>query len=83
MATKRIAGTAINWAALSERVPPQQRAQFQAFKTRSDQYLRRYLIKAASLYYITALFLGYCKILKKPQQLTGPFTNLAFPLLEW
>ncbi|KAG5863936.1 hypothetical protein JTB14_009150 [Gonioctena quinquepunctata] len=41
MATKRIAQSSINWSALSERVPEHQRAQFLAFKAKSDAYLRR------------------------------------------
>ncbi|CAH1105402.1 unnamed protein product [Psylliodes chrysocephalus] len=43
MAAKRITKSAINWAALSERVPEHQRPQFLAFKTKSDGYLRRVL----------------------------------------
>ncbi|CAH1367541.1 unnamed protein product [Tenebrio molitor] len=43
MAAKRITQSAINWMALSDRVPPHQRAQFQAFKSRSDKYLRSVL----------------------------------------
>lgn len=40
MATKRIASSTINWSALSERVPPQQRTHFISFKSRTDKYLR-------------------------------------------
>ncbi|KAJ2943534.1 hypothetical protein O0L34_g16643 [Tuta absoluta] len=43
MATKRISQSAVNWAALAERVPAEQRAHMQAFKTKSDAYLRRVL----------------------------------------
>ncbi|KAJ3663246.1 hypothetical protein Zmor_007550 [Zophobas morio] len=43
MAAKRIAQSAINWAALAERVPPHQKNLFQAFKAKSDQYLRSVL----------------------------------------
>ena len=43
MATKRIAQSAINWAALAERVPAHQKPQYLAFKGKSDQYLRRVL----------------------------------------
>ncbi|XP_072390814.1 ATP synthase subunit d, mitochondrial [Diabrotica undecimpunctata] len=43
MASRRITKSAVNWAALSERVPEHQRAQFLAFKTKSDGYLRRVL----------------------------------------
>ncbi|XP_050301499.1 ATP synthase subunit d, mitochondrial [Anthonomus grandis grandis] len=41
MATKRIAQSAVNWAAIAERVPEHQRQHFLAFKSRSDLYLRR------------------------------------------
>lgn len=37
---KRIAGSSVNWAAIAERVPANQRIQFNAFKSRSDKYLR-------------------------------------------
>lgn len=40
MASKRIAQSAVNWTAIAERVPPQQKSNFIAFKTRSDKYLR-------------------------------------------
>lgn len=40
MASKRIAQSAVNWAAVAERVPPSQRLQFNGFKSRSDKYLR-------------------------------------------
>lgn len=43
MATRRIAKSVIDWAALAERVPPDQKAQFAAFKTKSDVYLRAVL----------------------------------------
>ncbi|KAJ8979850.1 hypothetical protein NQ317_006314 [Molorchus minor] len=43
MAAKRIGKSAINWAALSERVPEHQRPQYAAFKAKSDGYLRRVL----------------------------------------
>ncbi|KAL1517326.1 hypothetical protein ABEB36_001103 [Hypothenemus hampei] len=43
MASKRITQSAINWAAIAERVPEHQRQQFLAFKTKSDNYLRRVL----------------------------------------
>ncbi|XP_034044662.1 ATP synthase subunit d, mitochondrial [Thalassophryne amazonica] len=36
MAGRRFAVKAINWAAFAERVPPNQRSMFNAFKTRSD-----------------------------------------------
>ncbi|XP_056636216.1 ATP synthase subunit d, mitochondrial [Diorhabda carinulata] len=41
MATRRITKSSINWLALSERVPEHQRAQYLAFKAKSDGYLRR------------------------------------------
>jgi len=41
MASRRIAASSINWAALAERVPPTQRTNFTAFKSKSDKYLRR------------------------------------------
>lgn len=40
MASKRIAQSSVNWSALAERVPPQQKTSFIAFKSRSDKYLR-------------------------------------------
>ncbi|XP_045495686.1 ATP synthase subunit d, mitochondrial [Colias croceus] len=40
---KRIAQSSINWAALAERVPPNQKANLAAFKLKSDTYLRRVL----------------------------------------
>lgn len=43
MASKRIASSSVNWAALAERVPPNQKTQFLAFKSRSDKYLRAIL----------------------------------------
>lgn len=43
MASKRISGSAVNWAAMAERVPANQRIQFNAFKSRSDKYLRAVL----------------------------------------
>lgn len=43
MAAKRITQSSINWAALGERVPPHQKTNFLAFKTRSDKYLRAML----------------------------------------
>lgn len=43
MAAKRIASSSINWSALAERVPPQQKTNFIAFKARSDKYLRAVL----------------------------------------
>lgn len=43
MAARRVTKSAINWAALAERVPENQKAQYQAFKAKSDGYLRRVL----------------------------------------
>ncbi|XP_058054677.1 ATP synthase subunit d, mitochondrial [Anopheles bellator] len=40
MASRRIAQSSINWAALAERVPSNQKANLAAFKTKSDKYLR-------------------------------------------
>lgn len=40
MASRRISASAVNWAAIAERVPPNQRMQFNAFKSRSDKYMR-------------------------------------------
>lgn len=37
---KRIAQSAVNWAAIAERVPPNQRINFNGFKSKSDKYLR-------------------------------------------
>lgn len=43
MASKRIAQSSINWAALAERTPANQKINFSAFKARSDKYLRSVL----------------------------------------
>ncbi|KAF5280585.1 hypothetical protein FQR65_LT00338 [Abscondita terminalis] len=43
MAAKRITQSAINWTALAERVPENQRPIYFAFKSKSDGYLRRVL----------------------------------------
>ncbi|KPJ16587.1 ATP synthase subunit d, mitochondrial [Papilio machaon] len=40
---KRIAQSSVNWAALAERVPAEQKAHLAAFKIKSDGYLRRVL----------------------------------------
>lgn len=40
MASKRIAQSSVNWSALAERVPPLQKTNFIAFKSRADKYLR-------------------------------------------
>ncbi|XP_052861335.1 ATP synthase subunit d, mitochondrial [Anopheles cruzii] len=40
MASRRIAQSSVNWAALAERVPANQKASLAAFKTKSDKYLR-------------------------------------------
>lgn len=42
MATKRIAQSAINWGAMAEKIGESQRPMFNAFKLKSDQYLRRW-----------------------------------------
>ncbi|XP_075224174.1 ATP synthase subunit d, mitochondrial-like [Lycorma delicatula] len=41
MAAKRIASSTFNWATLAERVPEHQKAQYLAFKAKSDSYVRR------------------------------------------
>ncbi|XP_058833588.1 ATP synthase subunit d, mitochondrial-like [Topomyia yanbarensis] len=43
MASRRIAQSSINWAALAERVPPNQKTNLTAFKSMSDKYLRSVL----------------------------------------
>ncbi|KAG5672242.1 hypothetical protein PVAND_002384 [Polypedilum vanderplanki] len=43
MASRRIAASSINWAAIAERVPAAQRTNFTAFKSKSDKYLRSVL----------------------------------------
>ncbi|CAG9794084.1 unnamed protein product [Diatraea saccharalis] len=40
---KRLSQSSINWSALAERVPPEQKGLLAAFKVRSDGYLRRVL----------------------------------------
>ncbi|XP_053684423.1 ATP synthase subunit d, mitochondrial-like [Sabethes cyaneus] len=44
MAARRIAQSSVNWAALAERVPPNQKANLAAFKSMSDKYLRSVLV---------------------------------------
>ncbi|XP_065340709.1 ATP synthase subunit d, mitochondrial [Cloeon dipterum] len=48
MASKRIAQSAVNWTSLAERVPAGQKAMLTAFKTKSDNYLRRVLANPES-----------------------------------
>ncbi|XP_045616309.1 ATP synthase subunit d, mitochondrial [Procambarus clarkii] len=43
MAARRIAASSIDWAAFAARVPEGQKAMFNAFKGKSDTYLRRVL----------------------------------------
>lgn len=45
MASRRIAQSSVNWAAIAERVPPAQKTSLTAFKSKSDKYLRRYLLR--------------------------------------
>ncbi|CRK91684.1 CLUMA_CG005332, isoform A [Clunio marinus] len=40
---RRIAQSSINWTAIAERVPPAQKTNFIAFKSKSDKYLRSVL----------------------------------------
>ncbi|XP_063239199.1 ATP synthase subunit d, mitochondrial [Bacillus rossius redtenbacheri] len=40
---RRIKASSINWAAIAERVPENQKSQYLAFKAKSDGYLRRML----------------------------------------
>uniref|UniRef100_U5EWQ5 ATP synthase subunit d, mitochondrial n=1 Tax=Corethrella appendiculata TaxID=1370023 RepID=U5EWQ5_9DIPT len=44
MASKRITQSNINWAALAERVPPNQKPNLAAFKSKSDKYLRSVVV---------------------------------------
>lgn len=41
---KRIAQSSVNWVALAERVPAEQRVNLAGFKIRSDGYLRRLVL---------------------------------------
>jgi len=41
MATKRFSKSVVDWAKIAERVPDNQKTQFIALKTRSDNYMRR------------------------------------------
>ncbi|KAH8036508.1 hypothetical protein HPB51_000773 [Rhipicephalus microplus] len=43
MAARRIAKSSVDWAAFAERIPSNQKQSFQAFKAKSDGYLRRVL----------------------------------------
>jgi F-type H+-transporting ATPase subunit d len=43
MASKRIAQSSVNWAAIAERVPEADKASYLAFKAKSDGYLRKYV----------------------------------------
>ncbi|XP_047534565.1 ATP synthase subunit d, mitochondrial [Vanessa atalanta] len=47
--SKRIAQSSVNWAALAERVPAEQKASLAAFKVKSDGYLRRVLANPSEL----------------------------------
>jgi F-type H+-transporting ATPase subunit d len=49
MAAKRIAQSAINWSAMAEKVSESQRPMFNAFKLKSDQYLRRFVTKIMTI----------------------------------
>lgn len=44
MAARRIAQSSVNWAALAERVPPNQKANLAVFKSMSDKYLRSVIV---------------------------------------
>ncbi|CAG9088732.1 hypothetical protein JYU34_020973 [Plutella xylostella] len=44
---KRIAQSSVNWSALAERVPAEQKVNLSAFKLKSDTYLRRVLANPA------------------------------------
>jgi F-type H+-transporting ATPase subunit d len=41
MAARRVAKSAVDWAALAERVPPNQKDAFRAFKTKSDLFVSK------------------------------------------
>jgi len=41
MAAKRVASSAVNWAAFAERVPPNQKDAFRSFKAKSDLFISR------------------------------------------
>ncbi|XP_015371709.1 PREDICTED: ATP synthase subunit d, mitochondrial-like [Diuraphis noxia] len=47
MASKRIAQSSVNWAAIAERVPEADKASYLAFKAKSDGYLRKMLASPA------------------------------------
>ncbi|NP_001119624.1 ATP synthase, subunit d [Acyrthosiphon pisum] len=47
MASKRIAQSSVNWAAIAERVPEADKASYLAFKAKSDGYLRKMLAAPA------------------------------------
>ncbi|XP_050715034.1 ATP synthase subunit d, mitochondrial-like [Eriocheir sinensis] len=49
MAARRIAASSVDWAAIASRVPEGQKALFNAFKGKSDGYLRRVLTLPAEL----------------------------------
>ncbi|KAK3864725.1 hypothetical protein Pcinc_029609 [Petrolisthes cinctipes] len=49
MASKRIAASTVEWAAFAARVPQSQKAMFNAFKGKSDGYLRRVLTAPENL----------------------------------
>ncbi|KAG8234153.1 hypothetical protein J437_LFUL014521 [Ladona fulva] len=49
MAARRIGKSSVNWAAMLERVHPDQQSNFAAFKAKSDGYLRRVLANPESL----------------------------------
>jgi len=41
MAARRVAKTAVDWAAFAERVPPNQKDAFRSFKAKSDMFISR------------------------------------------
>jgi len=49
MAARRLAASAVDWAAFVERVHPQQMELFRAFKAKSDGLIAKYVTCAVSL----------------------------------
>jgi len=49
MAAKRLAASAVDWAAFVERVPPPQMELFRAFKAKSDGFTAKYVTYNMSL----------------------------------
>lgn len=75
MAARRVTGSSVNWSAIAERVHPNQRLNFNNFKTKSDKYLRRLVV--------SHIYTSYAIIRFFLHSSDGNFinTNLCFSVL--